>query len=104
MFTTKWKALDADGNTLKKWVGPQKTSWIGTQVDGVTVAEIVEDNDISIQEQRRVEFERTLDKMNPVWYNSLTDDQKTRLASWRQEWLDYPSTNTEPTTDVSDIF
>ena len=55
--------------------------------------------------QKRDEiFFGTIDNMNPVWYNALTSDQQTRLAAWRQEWLDYPTTTTEPTTDVTDIF
>jgi len=57
-----------------------------------------------IRHYRALKFEVTVDKMNPVWYNNLTSDQQTRLAAWRQEWLDYPTTNTEPTTDVTDIF
>jgi len=59
-----------------------------------------------IQEQRRKEREEefaiTLDKVNVVWYNSLTSNQVTALESWRQEWLDYPSTGILPTRP--DIF
>lgn len=104
MYKTCWKAIDEDGNILKTWVGPQKLSWIGTEIDGVVVSDIQEHDSRPIQQKRIDQFAVTLDRMNPVWYNSLTEDQKTRLASWRQEWLDYPSTDTEPTTDVSDIF
>ena len=58
--------------------------------------------------ERRVErnnkFAQTIDRMNGLWFASLSSDQSLRLQNWRQEWLDYPSTGVEPQTDVSDIF
>jgi len=41
-------------------------------------------------------FSNTLDKLNPLWYNLLTEQQKLDLAEWRQAWLDYPSTGVIP--------
>lgn len=100
-----WQAIDADGNKIETWRGPKKSALVGTTMNGSVVASIEPyEEPVPASVTRSNVFAATLDKMNPVWYNTLTDDQKTRLASWRQEWLDYPSTNTEPTTDVSDIF
>ena len=48
------------------------------------------------REERANEFSNTLDLIQPVWYSSLTSTQQTSLASWRQEWLDYPSTGVKP--------
>lgn len=47
---------------------------------------------------RSEEFTNTIDRMNPTWYNSLTETQQTSLATWRTEWLDYPNNedNTRP--------
>ena len=57
------------------------------------------------REERDNEFARTLDRMNALWYNSLTSQQQTDLATWRQAWLDYPSTGVEPDKSlVSGIF
>lgn len=54
------------------------------------------------RQEREEMFAATIDRMNPVWYDGLTDSQKTDLATWRQQWLDYPSTGTEPTASLVD--
>lgn len=46
--------------------------------------------------ERDKRFADTLDKMNTLWYNTLSDQQKADLNTWRQQWLDYPSNNTAP--------
>ena len=57
------------------------------------------------RKERQQKFSETLDTMNPIWYNGLTSQQKTDLETWRQQWLDYPSTGVEPTDSlVADIF
>ena len=33
-----------------------------------------------------------------LWYNKLTESQKTELDAWYQAWLDAPQTLTEPET------
>lgn len=69
--------------------------------------ELAETYYVEIGERRKYRarvFRNTLDKMNSVWYDTLTEDQKTRLAAWRQEWLNYPKSKQEPTTNVEDIF
>ena len=59
----------------------------------------------SRRNKRKAKFSETIDTMNTIWYNSLTEDQKTNLATWRQQWLDYPSTGTEPDASlISGIF
>lgn len=40
--------------------------------------------------ERTSEFSQTLDRMSPLWYNSLTTAQQTSLSTWRTEWLNYP--------------
>ena len=55
--------------------------------------------------KRNAKFATTIDRMNPVWYNSLDSTQQSNLATWRQQWLDYPSTGIIPNEAlVQDIF
>ena len=97
MIQRKWQALDADGNVIDIWVGPKKESRIGTEWNGGLVDTIVPYQEpVSPQQERAEAFSRTLDIMNPVWYNSLTTEQQTELAAWRQAWLDYPETGVRP--------
>lgn len=35
-----------------------------------------------------------------LWYDKLTDDQRTELSSWYEAWLDAPETGTAPTAPV----
>jgi len=48
--------------------------------------------------ERSKEFSWTIDNLNPMYYDSLTSEQQTELATWRQAWLDYPNdeNNTKP--------
>lgn len=54
------------------------------------------------RQERSFKFAHTLDLMNGAWYNALSTQQKTDLATWRQAWLDYPSTGIKP--DDLDLF
>jgi hypothetical protein len=57
------------------------------------------------REERRDKFANTLDRMNPVWHNSLTAPQQNDLATWRTQWLEYPSTGIIPDdTLIQGIF
>jgi hypothetical protein len=57
------------------------------------------------REERRDKFVNTLDRMNPVWHNSLTAPQQNDLATWRTQWLEYPSTGIIPDdTLIQGIF
>ena len=44
----------------------------------------------SRRSERNSMFANTLDRMNVIWYNSLTSQQQQDLSAWRAEWLDYP--------------
>jgi hypothetical protein len=50
------------------------------------------------RKERQEEFSWTIDKLNPMYYNSLTSEQQAELTTWRQAWLDYPNdeNNTKP--------
>lgn len=71
------------------------------------------------REQREEKFANTIDKITPVWFEDLTEDQKARVKAFRAAWLDYPtsgnipdtyvlnrgtSNETEVSTDIRDIF
>lgn len=79
-FLQAW--LD-DGNSVSPYVSP----------DGFTPPW-----DDDRRKERRDEFANTIDKLNPIQYNSLSSEKKSELEAWRQEWLDYPNdeTNTKP--------
>lgn len=38
----------------------------------------------------------SVDMVNPVWYNNLTQQQQTELAAYRQALLDVPQQSTFP--------
>ena len=54
-----------------------------------------EEEVVTFADERRLDrdeiFGWTIDRMNPLRYDSLTDDQKVAVATFRQEWLDYPN-------------
>ncbi len=69
--------------------------------------EIFSEHYATISQRRRERlrtFSLTVDRMNPVWYDSLSEDQKLRLRNWREQWLDYPLSGVSPTENVEDIF
>lgn len=35
-----------------------------------------------------------------LWYDKLTEEQKTELSAWYEAWLDAPETGTAPTAPV----
>lgn len=53
----------------------------------------------SIRKLRSQELEK-VDKINPVWYDSLTAEQKTELQQYRQALLDIPQQSGFPETVV----
>jgi len=59
--------------------------------------------DILRRKQREQIFSKTIDKMNPLWWSSLSEEQTTTIQAWRQAWLDYPSDESleEPQMDMS---
>lgn len=66
-------------------------NYVGTIHEGVTVAEVTLNLVVSRRETRRLVFAQTIDIMNPVWYNSLSETQKTELENWRSAWLQFPN-------------
>jgi hypothetical protein len=106
MFKEHTILLDESGNELLtvKYGPSRNPHWVGEQVNGTTVASLqllsYEDTEATLSSRRKErdeEFKETIDRMNPAWYNSLTAAQKTSLETWRQDWLDYPSTGSLPT-------
>ena len=43
------------------------------------------------RQDREAEFAKTIDKMNPVWWDTFTQTQKEEITTWRQAWLEYPN-------------
>ena len=53
---------------------------------------------------RQYIFQFTLDKMHPLWYEDLSESDKSSLAEWRQAWLDYPATGIMPNPAWHTVF
>jgi len=54
------------------------------------------------QEKRTKKFSETLDKLNPLWINSMSESELSELNVWRQAWLDYPNNlDSEEPADIS---
>lgn len=94
-------------------------SYIGNEIGGVVVVDVIESETYVRRQRRKEEFAKTIDTLNPAWYDGLSDDQKQRIQAYRKAWLDYPATGVvaetvtlnqgEPnetvvSTDISDIF
>jgi len=76
------------------------------------------------REIRYLMFQKTIDKLTPLWWEALTENQQNRLKAFRLAWLDYVDTGIIPneyqigtqlnenneeeavmaSTDISDIF
>ena len=65
------------------------------QVEKVTIY----NNPDMRRKDREIEFANTIDRMNPVWWDSYTQAQKDEITAWRQAWLQYPN-NEEATRPV----
>lgn len=78
------------GNSITSYVAPEvePNQWIGER-----------------RHDREQEFSETIDKISAVRYSNLTEEQKSAIGIWRQEWLDYPSDikNTRPDR-LEDVF
>lgn len=102
-----WVIKDSNGIIIGEFEGVADNDWIGRELlDGTLVAsveqleDIIETKGLTPEQERRNErteiFSETLDRINPIWYNSLTQQQKDDLSNWRQAWLDYPETEIRP--------
>lgn len=89
--------------TLNEYVDIVDKMYVDGEIVDIplTTEELVE----ARREERRDKFLKTIDRMNPVWYNSLTATQQNDIATWRTQWLEYPVTGITPNaTLVQDIF
>jgi len=48
------------------------------------------DHSIVVNRQQRNDLLSAVDRINPVWYSALTDQQRNDLAAYRQALLDVP--------------
>jgi len=112
----KWVIKDADDNILNTFQGLVDISllnndWYGTMI---VACEQLPDEEEPVapeateEDKRRLErtlvFSNTLDIMNALWFNGLTQVQQDEIAVWRQAWLDYPSDLTLTRPEDLDLF
>ena len=55
------------------------------------------------RQERESEFAKTIDKINPIWWDTFTQSQKDEIIAWRQAWLEYPN-NLEATRPVKPSY
>ena len=79
----------ANDNLLQAWLDDGNT--IGAYVEPDSPAEIPDLIGHNRREERYNEFKVTLDTMNNLWYDSLSQSDKDTLSAWRTAWLDYPT-------------
>ena len=98
MITVLYDIYDADDTLLGTVTAPQDgpEALLGTTFNGSTVASYAENQAQSRRNERAKIFADTIDRMNPTWHAALTDAQRSELETWRQGWLDYPSTGVYP--------
>tara|TARA_R110000868_G_scaffold152090_2_gene376688 strand:- start:109 stop:522 length:414 start_codon:yes stop_codon:yes gene_type:complete len=65
-----------DGNVVSEYVAP-------------VIQQDATPSDLR-RNDRRQEFAETLNAMNNLWYDSLSQSDKDALSTWRTAWLDYP--------------
>lgn len=65
-----------DGNTVSAYVEPEAPQTL-------TTGELRRND-------RAKEFSQTLDTMNNLWYDGLSQSDKDALSAWRTAWLNYP--------------
>ena len=41
-------------------------------------------------------FQKNIDKLTPLWWESLTEDEQNRIKAFRLAWLDYSATGIIP--------
>lgn len=84
--------------SIREWWKTHRQYDINEYEDGVEIVrrdtEIVADD---IRERRKSECFPIINR-GQLWYNKLTESQKTELDAWYQAWLDAPETLTEPET------
>jgi len=112
----KWVIKDADDNILNTFQGLVDTSllnndWYGTMI--VACEQLPDEEEplapeATEEDKRRLErtlvFANTLDIMNTLWFNGLTQTQQDEIATWRQAWLDYPNDLTLTRPEDLDLF
>jgi hypothetical protein len=80
------KPVQPSNDHIWQW---ESKSWILDNAQSVQSARL----------KRNLELE-LVDRVNPVWYSSLTQEQQTELQQYRQELLDVPQQAGFP-TDIS---
>lgn len=89
-FSDKTDAVNqANNNLCQAWLdaGNTPTAYVEPEYTGTVLTQ-----DEERRNDRRQEFSQTLDKMNPLWHESLSSDELSELRAWRTSWLNYPTT------------
>ena len=81
-----------------------RTEWLESNSEVIIGADLTSD-EIQLRRSERQELWLiTVDKMNPIWYDTLSDEEKESLREWRQAWLDYPTAGDVPSPGNHPIF
>ena len=91
--------LDDNGNVLTTQsiqAEDYAQTFVGTDWNGATVTSVIRSVADARRAERELKFSKTIDRVNYLWYDSLTDEEKTELSAWRTAWLDYPTLGVKP--------
>lgn len=88
----------SNGQPVAKTPDPS-TLWSRYDYDYATHTWIINSviSDFLARQYRDQLLQDTIDRINPVWYNSLTTEQQSDLAAYRQQLLDVPQQASFPT-------
>lgn len=89
-----------DGLPVEKSINPSTPELIYDYDYNSKQWQLIIDNRHDMSRQQRNNLLSAIDRINPVWYTSLTTDQQTELSAYRQALLDVPQQFGFP-TDIS---
>ncbi len=97
-----YELKDAEGNVLGiASLGSYEyaQTYVGNNIDGTLITSVERLPSELRREDRTEVFSQTINNMNTIWYNSLTEEQQSSLSAWRDQWLSYPNNEdaTRPT-------
>ena len=106
MIKKSFVIKNADGEVISTLSGEGSDDFVGMELFGQVVhsyeqlPDIDTSPQISFEEEARIKrnkaFAATIDRLNPMWYSSLSQSDLDAISTWRQQWLEYPTTGVKP--------
>lgn len=91
----KIRIIDSEGNT-KNIIKVQTLHDVEDCLEEGDTWEDLTDYSVLMRETRHIIFKKTIDRMTPIWWESLSEDQQNRIKAFRLALLDFPATGVVP--------